>query len=123
MKRTGPIKRKTPLRAKSPMKKTARPTATPIRRSANGQPCQVRVPSICNGDSATTVLAHLNGGGMGSKQHDIHAAFACAACHWWVDGGYTIEGATRSTRDLVHLQGVIRTQRILINLGLVEVAA
>ena len=123
MKRSAPIKRKTPLRAKAPRKKTARPEMTPIRESAKGQPCQVRVPGICNHDPATTVLAHLNGSGTGAKASDHEAAYACSDCHSWLDGGYTQEGTARSTRDLYHLQAVIRTQSILIDLGLMEVAA
>ncbi|MDF0750305.1 DUF1364 domain-containing protein [Marinobacter sp. 71-i] len=122
MKRT-PIKRKTPLKAKAPMKKSSRPKMTPIRRSARGQECQVRIPGFCNGDSSTTVLAHLNGGGMGAKASDHEAAYACSACHAWLDGGYTNDMYTRDDRDLFHLQAVIRTQRILIEQGLMEVAA
>lgn len=123
MKSSGPIQRKTPLRAKAPMKKASKPKMTPIRSSAKGQPCQVRVPGICNGDPSTTVLAHLNGGGIGAKHHDIHGAFACSDCHSWLDGGYVQERAGRGTRDLYHLQAVIRTQCILIEQGLMEVAA
>jgi len=125
MKRT-PIKRKTPIKAKAPMKrkaapkKASKPKMTPIRRSAKGQPCQVRVPGICNGNPETTVLAHLNGGGMGTKARDIHGAFCCSACHEWLDGGYVQTGTFRDTRDLYHLEGIVRTQRILIEQGLIE---
>ena len=100
MKRS-PLKRKTPLKAKAPMKRSSRPKATPIRQSANSQPCQVRVPFICNGDSSTTVLVHLNGAGLALKTH------------------------TRAERDLYHLEGVINTQRLLVEQGykFVKVAA
>lgn len=124
MKRSGPIKRKTPFKAKAPMKRSSRPKATPIRQSANGQPCQVRVPFICNGDSSTTVLAHLNGAGLALKAHDHEAAYACSACHKWLDGGY-VKTHTRAERDLYHLEGVINTQRLLVEQGykFVKVAA
>lgn len=128
-----PLKRKTPLKAKAPMKragqgKTARPKAskpkqTAIRRSARGQQCQVRVPGVCNHKPETTVLAHMNGAGMGAKAADHEAAYACSACHEWLDGGYVQQGCSRADRDLAHLFGVIRTQRILIDMGLIEVAA
>lgn len=123
MKRS-PLKRKTPLNAKAPMKRSSRPKATPIRQSANGQPCQVRVPFICNGDSSTTVLAHLNGAGLALKAHDHEAAYACSACHEWLDGGYA-RTHTRAERDLYHLEGVINTQRLLVEQGykFVKVAA
>ena len=40
-----------------------------LRDSARGQDCTLRLPGICNFDSATTVLAHLPCGqkGMGMK--------------------------------------------------------
>lgn len=120
MKRT-PIKRKTPLKAKAPMKRSCKPKASPIRQSAQGEPCQVRVPGVCNGNPETVVLAHLNGGGMGMKASDHEAAYACSACHNWLDGGFAEAGYNREVRDLWHLQAVIRTQRILIEKGLIEV--
>lgn len=105
------------------MKKAGKPKATPIRQSAKGQSCQVRVPGVCNGNPETTVLAHLNGGGMGAKASDIHGAYCCSDCHTFLDGGYANANCTRAERDLYHLEGVIRTQRILMGQGLLEVAA
>ena len=88
-------------------------------RSAQGQPCQVRVLGICKlvPGNATTVLAHLNGGGMGMKRLSIHGAYACAQCHAWLDGGYTQTLTDLSTRDLQHLDAVIRTQEIMVREG------
>lgn len=91
-----------------------------FRDSARDELCLVRVPGVCNGDPATTVLAHLNGGGMAAKHHDIHGAYACSACHSWLDGGY-VRDSDRATRDLLHLQGVIRTQLRLMDKGLLVV--
>lgn len=126
------LKRKTALRSKSPIKtqsklkarkpmKSASPKTSKIRKSAQGEPCLVRVPGVCNGDSATTVLAHINGAGVGCKHSDHKAAFACSACHEWVDGGYIQQGYTRDTRDLWHLEGVLRTQDRLIEKGFIRV--
>lgn len=120
MKRTE-LKRKTPLKAKSPMKKSSKPKMTKIRASAKGEQCQVRVPGICNRDPSTTVLAHLNGSGTALKTSDHEAAYACSACHAWLDGGFATTGYNRDIRDLWHLQAVIRTQRILIEQGLIEI--
>ncbi|MCU7840873.1 MAG: DUF1364 domain-containing protein [Candidatus Thiodiazotropha sp. (ex Troendleina suluensis)] len=89
---------------------------TNLRKEARGRPCQVRVPGICKGDPATVVLAHLNGGGGAMKHHDLHGAWACYECHQWLDVEYT-KTASRDERDLNHLQGVIRTQQILIKEG------
>ena len=128
MKRT-PLQRKTPLKANASLKRTkkrtqSRPKTTPIRQSAKGQPCQVRVPGVCNGDWSTTVLAHLNGAGMALKAHDHEAAYACSACHSWLDGGY-VHHYSKATRDLWHLEAVIQTQRLLLEQGyqFVKVAA
>ena len=92
-----------------------------IRESARGEQCMVRVPGVCNGDSETVVLAHLNGAGIGRKQEDHKGAFSCSSCHSWLDGGYVHEGVSRDRRDLLHLEGVIRTQDRLIAKGLIYV--
>lgn len=44
-----------------------------MRNSAQGQPCLVRIPGVCNHDHATVVLAHINGGGMGTQQFWLDA--------------------------------------------------
>lgn len=87
-----------------------------LTRSAKGRECQVRIPEVCNYNPETTVLAHLNGGGMGMKVDDRFGAFCCSACHDEID---------RRTRKidfnaakLMHLEGVIRTQKIWMDEGL-----
>jgi len=92
-------------------------------RSAKGQPCQVRIPGVCREtpEHDTTVLAHLNGGGMGGKHSSIHGAYACAECHTWLDGGYIKEGRVKTVRDLWHLEAVIRTQQIMIKEGVLKI--
>lgn len=90
-----------------------------LRQSARGQDCQIRMPGICNGNPETVVLAHLGGGGMGIKQPDLLGAYACSACH---------DEADRRTRKvpyekslLWHLEGIIRTQKIMLANGLIEI--
>jgi hypothetical protein len=85
-------------------------------KSARGQMCQVRIPGVCNRNPETTVLAHLNGGGMGTKHFDIHGAYACSDCHAWLDGGYA-KNSGRAVRDLAHLMGMQKTQAIMIEQG------
>ena len=92
-----------------------------IRQSAKGEDCLVRAPGICNGNPETVVLAHINGGGMGRKNPDWQAAYACSACHEWLDGGYIKTGSWRDERDLLHLEAVMRTQAVLIGKGLITV--
>jgi len=57
---------------------------------------------------------------MGRKNPDWQAAYACSACHEWLDGGYNRE-STKFFRDLLHLEAVIRTQAVLIDKGLITV--
>lgn len=58
-----------------------------LRDSARDESCTLRLPSICSGDPATTVLAHLPFGGRGValKASDDHAVYACDACHSVLD--------------------------------------
>ena len=95
---------------------------TKITKSAKGEYCQVRVSGVCRvaPENETTVLAHLNGGGIAYKSQDYLGAYACAECHTWLDGGY-VKTHTVEQRDLYHLEGVARTLPILFEKGLLEV--
>ena len=79
----------------------------------------IRLPNICNGNTDTTVLCHLNGGGGSTKKSDIHAAFGCSDCHREVD---------RATRRLAydearlaHYEAVERTQQYWIDNGFITI--
>ena len=95
-------------------------------KSAKGQDCQIRIPGVCNFNPETTVLAHLNGGGMGMKALDIHGSYACSNCHDAVDGrlGYPVDGAfcliERYALEQAHFEGVLRTQQIMIKDGVLK---
>lgn len=91
-----------------------------LRKSARGRECQVRVPGVCNGDSSTVVLAHISGGGMGAKRSDIHGAYCCSSCHDAVDGRAPCVGASPFELHLYHLEGVVRTQEIMLREGLIK---
>ena len=93
---------------------------TNLRREAKNRDCQIRIPGVCNGDNATTVLCHLSGGGMGRKQDDLFGAWGCSACHDTVDG----RRYTNYKKQLLknwHYEGVFRTQEILKAEGLISV--
>ena len=99
-----------------------------LRKLAKGQECQARIPGICNHNPETTVLAHLNGAGLGIKFPDLIGAWACSNCHAWLDGAYSaytrkLEDlhSAREHRDLYHLQAIVRTQQQLLKMGLQEV--
>lgn len=92
-----------------------------LRNSAKGRDCQIRVPFVCNHNRETTVLAHLNGGGMGLKRSDIHAAFACSDCHDLVDGRRGVDTEFSREEILIYFyQAMIRTQEIWLKEGLIS---
>lgn len=90
----------------------ARNRMSKLRKLARGRECQVRIPGVCNGDPATTVLAHYRLAGYcgtGMKPDDLaFGAHACMACHDAADGRVR----TNFTHDelrLFHAEGVMRT--------------
>lgn len=108
---------------RKPMK-SSRSRMTPIRRSAKGQDCTLRIPGICNWNPETTVWCHSNesvdGKGMGIKARDVEGCYGCSACHAYYDGGYTALGIDRETvrrqfndarvlsRSILELLGVLK---------------
>jgi hypothetical protein len=97
-----------------------------VLRSARGQPCSARFPSICNGNPETTVWAHLNGHtfgkGMGIKAHDVLGFHACADCHAYYDVGHGTKPVL-TTEELLAcvLDAVCATYVRLIRMGVVVV--
>ena len=85
-----------------------------LRKEARGRDCMVRLPGICNGDPATTVLAHLRLSGisgMGIKAPDALAVPACYACHSYVDTHH--DDATK----VAFYESIFRWQSHLISNG------
>lgn len=76
------------LTGRAPVQKNARPVkSTVLRNAARDESCTLRLPG-CNGDTATTVLAHIRRfgwGGMSGKPADYKACLACSACHDLLD--------------------------------------
>ena len=91
-----------------------------IRKSARNQDCQVRIPGICNFNPETVVLAHLSGGGWGLKRDDHEAAYCCSKCHDALDGRRKTP-YSQTELKLMHYDGVMRTQKLLIEQGLIVV--
>lgn len=90
-----------------------------LRKSAKGRECQIRLPYVCNRNNETVVLAHLGGGGMGFKKPDLFGAFSCSNCHDAVDGRVgTIY--SKDELELMHRQGVERTQKIWLDEDLIK---
>jgi hypothetical protein len=91
-----------------------------IRESAKGKDCQVRIPGVCNFRPETTVLAHVaRGSGVAQKCDDIHSAYACSDCHDVIDGKRSV--GDPSANRLYSYEGMIRTQKLLLEQGLIKV--
>lgn len=121
--RKAAVKEKKPAR-KSPMKSKG-PRMTPIRKSARGQDCTMRIPGVCNCDTDTTVLAHSNfladGKGMGLKAPDTAACYACSSCHDVLDGRRVRPpGITAEHIEGVFYSAVEKTHVVLRKKGLIE---
>lgn len=93
---------------------------TKLRKAARGRDCQIRLPG-CDGGGETTVLAHYRMSGYcgtGIKPDDfVFGAHACGHCHDVVDGRIKLDGFTRDDLKLAHVEGVLRTQAVLIGEG------
>jgi hypothetical protein len=76
-------------KVKKPMKSRA-PKMTPIRKSAKGENCTMRLPGICKPEPGNVVWAHSNdsrhGKGGGKKAEDQYGCYACHWCHMTYDG-------------------------------------
>ena len=57
---------------------------------------------------------------MALKSHDILGAYGCSACHNAIDGRMRTDYTTDELK-LMHLEGVARTQIILIEKELISV--
>lgn len=57
--------------------------------------------------------------GMGIKAHDIHGAYCCTACHDVLDGRVKSDFEAEWL-ELEHLRGIIQTQKIMIQEGVLR---
>lgn len=86
-----------------------------LRNSAKGQQCTLNIAGVCNYNSETTVLCHINtmGGAMGAKSDDFSACFGCSDCHYHLD--------THKLTELDELfytrRAMVRTWQVWINEG------
>jgi hypothetical protein len=88
-----------------------------LRKEARGRECQIRIPGVCNGNSETVVLCHLNnkrlfGVGTGQKVPDMFGAWGCNSCHDVVDGRVEVQ---EMMTTMMFYEGVFRTQNILLS--------
>ena len=94
--------------------------ASKYTKSAQYKVCQLRLEGCLPG-TETVVAAHLNGGGMGTKQSDIHIMYTCANCHDIYDGRKSVSPPyLREWLDNEALRAVICTQKIMIKEGVLK---
>ena len=103
--------------------KTTRIESKHIRNAARGEQCTLGIIGVCNGNSETTVLAHLpdESHGVGRKSNDISAAFCCSACHDCIDGRAKWPHGDAGPREWYMRRGQNRTLLRLIELGVVTI--
>ena len=101
------------------LQKQLRHKSKKLTESARNQMCTVRIPRVCNFRPDTTVFAHLNGGGMGTKKSDLFGAFCCSSCHDVIDGRVPSEFNIHQIM-LMHYAGMERTQQWWLDNGYLE---
>jgi hypothetical protein len=92
-----------------------------LRKSARGMDCMIRIPGACNFNQESTVLAHMNGAGMGLKHPDLFASFACSNCHDVIDGRRPYKEASKMEVDIMFLHGMLRTQKYWLDNGFITI--
>ncbi len=100
--------------------KNKRQRSNKITQSAKGEQCTLRIPDVCNFDTETTVFAHANGAGMGTKAHDAHGCYACSSCHDWLDNK-THTYVPRQEKQAEFGRAMMETQSILFEKGLIRI--
>ncbi len=74
-----------------PVRKPEVHRSAALRDMAQGRPCLLLVPSVCTGNTETTVCCHsdfsIHGKGGARKADDEYSVWGCAACHTWLDQG------------------------------------
>lgn len=94
-----------------------------VTRSAQGQPCFLQLPEICNHNPETTVWAHLNGQGFGKgagiKAHDIAGFPACSDCHFAYDQHKT--GLGDAELNALLLRAVVNAMVMLVERNIIIV--
>lgn len=83
---------------------------------ADGKPCLLLVPSICRGETETTVACHSNllahGKGKGRKADDHYTVWGCGTCHRWLDSGRASYEEKENVFMAAHLRQVLAWRQI-----------
>jgi hypothetical protein len=94
---------------------------TKITKFARGRNCTIRLAGICNFNPETSVFCHISGirfrKGIGNKVSDALGAIGCSSCHDAIDGRIKTAYSALELK-LAHYEGVMETQLILLDEGL-----
>lgn len=97
----------------------------PLRQSAKGQECLLRLFPHCVGwlNFDTVVLCHMptGDGTMGGKGPDTWATYGCHVCHDIVDGRQQSNQITELELQKCISRGIFLTQEKMKDLGLITV--
>jgi len=93
-----------------------------LRKSAEGESCTLTIYPHCNGDTRTTVLAHIKTEqkGMGIKSPDFFAVYACSDCHDIIDKRRYVDLSETEIKNCI-LRGLYRTWKRIIEKGLISI--
>jgi len=93
-----------------------------ITASSNGQRCQIRLPGVCTDRNVVWchAIGQAAGKGIGMKVPDLLGAYGCQSCHDVVDRRQFVKHLTRMEIEHAFYEGVMRSQRILIDDGLIK---
>lgn len=102
--------------------KTPRREIPHLLAMARGKPCLFGLSHVCNRNPETTVAAHSNwaqhgGKGGARKADDCYSAWACSACHSWLDQGNADGERKKVAFMLAHLSQVHHWRRIVADLS------
>lgn len=95
-----------------------------ITDSARGESCEIRLSGVCRNSSNVCwchAIGQAAGKGIGMKVNDLLGAYGCQDCHDVYDRRVFVDHLTRIEIEHSFYEGVIRSQRKLIEKGLVKV--
>lgn len=93
-----------------------------LTKSAKGRDCTIQIYPYCNMNSETTVFCHApsEDKGMSRKSPDWWGAYGCSTCHDIVDGRMKAD-LTQEDIFRCHVRGIFRTQKAMIEEGLIGI--
>lgn len=105
---TGPIPKTEPKRNRA------------LLDMAQGRPCLLRVPRVCNHDPRTSVACHSNlsihGKAGARKADDQYSVHGCSACHEWLDRGPATHEAKGLAFASAFIDQVLLWRRIAVDM-------